>query len=37
MQTGRSLVYRLAYYGDPVRWITIRSVWRLRDIRRAHI
>ena len=37
MQTGRSLVYRLAYNGDPRRRIVIMSVRQLSDAVRAHI
>jgi hypothetical protein len=36
MQTGRSLVYRLVYNGEPLRRIAIMSVRRLPDARRAH-
>ena len=37
MQIGRSLVYRLAYNGDPRRRIVITSVRQLFDAGREHI
>jgi hypothetical protein len=37
MQIGRSLLYRLAYNGDPRRRIVITSVRQLFDAGREHI
>jgi hypothetical protein len=37
MPTGRSLVYRLVYNGDPRRRIVITSVRQLSGTGRAHI
>ena len=37
MQTGRNLVYRLVYNGDPRRRIVITSVLQLSDTGRVHI
>jgi hypothetical protein len=37
MQTGRSLVYRLAFNDDPRRRIVITSVRQLPDAGREHM